>query len=550
MDIELKLKGLLSNHENEIVEFKEAKNTYDFNKLGKYFSALSNEANLFKKDAAWLVFGVSDKKQIVGSSFRTNPLDLQSLQREIAAKTSENLTFIDIHVLQLPEGRVLMFQIPPAPKGLPIAWEGHYYGRNGEELSHLNIEEMERIRKQATNEDWSAGIVEDATIEDLELEAIEKARKNFRAKNPHLAQDIDKWDTLTFLNKAKMAIKGKLTRTAILLLGKSEAEHFIQPADAKIRWILKDAQNKEKDWVIFNIPFLLAVDNLYSIIRNLQYRYLPEGTLFPEEVLRYEPYTIREALNNCIAHQDYTLGGRINVVEKEEDELVFTNVGSFLPEDVEKVVFEDAPQEQYRNRFLVEAMVNLKMVDSIGSGIRKMFEYQKERFFPMPEYTLSKERVELRITGKVLDMEFAKILAHNPKLGLKEILLLDSVQKKKTLNETQIKHLKKLGLIEGKKPNFYLSSKTVKPLTDELKAQYIKQKGFDDEHYKKMILEYLGKFGSANRQSIDKLLLDKLPDIMDNQQKKNKVTNLLSALRRENKIRNEGNDFKSNWVLV
>lgn len=544
-----KLNELLKNHENEIVEFKEAKNQFDFGKLGQYFSALSNEANLGNKPDAWLVLGVKNDRTIVGTSYKNNAPDLQKLKGDIASKISGNITFVEIHEVTPPQGRVLLFQIPPAPKGLPIAWEGHYYGRNGEELSPLNLEEIERIRKQATQEDWSAGLVKEATLDDLDPEALQKARINFRAKNPHIAEDIDKWDTLTFLNKAKLAIKGVLTRTSILLLGKSEAEHFIQPADAKIRWILKDANNKEKDWDIFNIPFLLAVDKLYSKIRNLQYRYLPEGTLFPEEVLRYEPYTIREALNNCIAHQDYTLGGRINVVEKDDDELIFTNLGSFLPENVEKVVFEDAPQEQYRNRFLVEAMVNLKMVDSIGSGIRKMFEYQQKRFFPMPEYILSKERVVLHITGKVLDMEFAKILAQNPQLGLNEILLLDSIQKKKLPTEAQIKHLKKLGLIEGRKPNFYLSSKTVKPLTDDLKAQYIKQKGFDDEHYKKMILDYITKFGSANRQAIDTLLINKLPEILTDAKKKNKITNLLTALRKAKKIRNEGNDAKPNWVL-
>ena len=59
--------------ESEVVEFKEAKNTFDFSKLGKYFSALSNEANLKGKINAWLVFGIENIKHlIVGSNFRTN----------------------------------------------------------------------------------------------------------------------------------------------------------------------------------------------------------------------------------------------------------------------------------------------------------------------------------------------------------------------------------------------------------------------------------------------------------------------------------------------
>ena len=202
--------------ENEIVEFKEAKNGYDFTKLGKYFSALSNEANLKGRPYAWLVFGVENKKHaIIGSQFRPQRKDLDSLKSEIANKTTNRITFIEIYELNEPEGRVVMFQIPAAPKGFPIAFEGHYYGRDDEELSPLNLEEIERIRAQAITEDWSAAIVSVATIEDLDDEAIALARKNFTNKFPEKALEVATWDDITFLNKAKITIKGKITRTAI-----------------------------------------------------------------------------------------------------------------------------------------------------------------------------------------------------------------------------------------------------------------------------------------------------------------------------------------------
>lgn len=358
------------NAENEIVEFKEAKTGYDFNKLGKYFSALSNEANLKGKPFAWLVFGIENNKHaIVGSQFRLQRKDLDSLKSEIANKTTNRITFIEIYELNEPEGRVIMFQIPAAPKGFPIAFEGHYYGRDGEELPPLNLEEIERIRAQAITEDWSSVIIPDATIDDLDKEAIALARKNYKNKFPEKAIEVDGWNDITFLNKAKITIKGKITRTSIILLGKEESEHFINPAEAKIRWLLKDGQGNDKDYDIFGCPLLLAVDKVYSKIRNLKYRYIKEGTLFPDELNQYEPYSIREALNNCIAHQDYTKHGRINIVEMD-DQLIFTNLGSFIPGSVEKVVKEDAPEEHYRNRFLASAMFNLKMVDTAGGGIK------------------------------------------------------------------------------------------------------------------------------------------------------------------------------------
>ena len=272
--------------ETEVVEFKEAKNNYDFTKLGKYFSALSNEANLKRKSHAWLIFGIENKHfKVVGSNFRPHRKDLDSLKGEIADKTTNRITFIEIYELNNPDDkRVVMFQIPAAPKGIPIAFDGHYYGRDGEELSPLNIEEIERIRGQSVHDDWSVGIVSDASLDDLDAKAIAVARKNFKSKFLVKAAEVDDWDDITFLNKAKITIKGKITRTTILLLGKEESEHFINPAEAKIRWLLKDTKGNDKDYAIESCPLLLAVDKIYARIRNLKYRYLKDGTLFPDEI--------------------------------------------------------------------------------------------------------------------------------------------------------------------------------------------------------------------------------------------------------------------------
>ena len=541
------LRGLPS--ETEVFEFKEAKNGYDFRKLGKYFSALSNEANLKGTPYAWLIFGIKDRGRIVvGSRFRPERKDLDRLKGEIAAKTTNRVTFIEIYELPLPDGRVVMLQIPAAPKGIPIAFEGHYYGREGEDLSPLNLEEIERIRAQAMAEDWSAVIVRNAAMSDLDPSAIAKARQNYKDKFPALSGDVDSWDDLTFLNKAKVTIKGKVTRAAIILLGRSESEHFISPAEAKIRWVLKDAKGNEKDYHIESCPLLLAVDKIYSKIRNLKYRYLKDGTLFPDEVDQYEPFIIREAINNCIAHQDYTKGGRINVVEMD-DQLVFTNLGSFIPGSVERVVREDAPEEHYRNKFLATAMFNLKMVDTAGGGIRKMFNYQRARFFPMPEYDLSRERVKVTIIGKVLDLDFARVLAKKRDLDLEDIIALDKVQKKKALTAPEIKRLKRKRLIEGRKPNFLISFDLAEKT--KMQAEYIKTRGLKDDHFKKLILEYLDKCKQATREDINKLLLDILPGVLDENQRKHKIRNLIYAMSKKDKtIINQGNNRYPKWVRV
>jgi ATP-dependent DNA helicase RecG len=384
-------------------------------------------------------------------------------------------------------------------------------------------------------------------VEDLDAKAIEVARANYKSKFPDKAAELDSWDVATFLNKAKLTIKGKITRTALLLLGKEEAEHFLTPADAKVRWLLKDAQGHDKDYLIVGLPLLLAVDRVYGRIRNLKYRYLKEGTLFPEEVDQYEPYSIREALNNCIAHQDYTLGGRINVVELD-DQLVFTNLGSFAPGNVERVVIENAPEEHYRNQFLSLAVFNLKMVDTAGGGIRKMFQFQRQRFSPMPDYELSSGRVKLTLTGKVIDLDYARLLAQNEDLSLQEIVTLDKVQKHQPISLQEATVLKAKNLIEGRKPNFFLAKRIAQQTGN--KAAYTLNRAFDKQYYLDLIKAAIEQHGRMGRNEINELLWNKLPDWMDDKKKRIKVMNLLSEMRRNGLIHNEGSDTKSSWAPI
>ena len=176
------------------------------------------------------------------------------------------------------------------------------------------------------------------------------------------------------------------------------------------------------------------------------------------EVTQYDPWVIREVLHNCIAHQDYSEGGHINVIE-EPDTLLFTNLGDFLPGSVEEVIHIDAPPELYRNRFLAEAMVNLNMIDTIGSGIKRMFTKQRERYFPLPDYDLNElNHVKVRIFGKILNERYTHVLIERTDLNLWDVIALDKVQKGKPLTTEEFSSLKKKGLIAGRRPNLYVSA--------------------------------------------------------------------------------------------
>jgi len=178
-----------------------------------------------------------------------------------------------------------------------------------------------------------------------------------------------------------------------------------------------------------------------------------------------------------------------------------------------------------------------------------MFVIQKNKYFPLPEYDFSNNKVKVQILGKVVDEKYAYSLAQSKDLSLAEIILLDKVAKHKPLLNSEIKELKKKKRIEGRKPNFYISS-TLANVTNE-KANYIKQRGFKDDHYKKMILQFIEKYGKATKGDIDTLLLEILPSILDEKKKSNKVRNIIYAMsKRDNTIINQGTRKNLVWIKL
>uniref|UniRef100_A0A7C4PP55 Transcriptional regulator n=1 Tax=Anaerolinea thermolimosa TaxID=229919 RepID=A0A7C4PP55_9CHLR len=544
-DPRAQLEALLTlGKETEWVERKTVKGeNYCFDELGQYFSALSNEALLHDKKSGWLIMGVNNQGRIIGTNYKRTPGQLDGLKHEITKHLSNHLSFVAVHEFEIDSKRVLLFEIPAALKGIPTAWKGHFYGRDGESLVALNLEEIERIRAVPA-EDWSAGICS-ASVVDLSPEAIQKARGEYANKNPRLSEEIARWDDLTFLNKALLAIDGKVTRAAIILLGKPESEALLSPAVATISWILKDAKNQELDYEHFGPPWLLNVSAVYRKVRNLRYRHLPDGTLFPIEVNQYDDWVFREALHNCIAHQDYSLRSRIMVVEFP-DRILFQNAGSFLPESIERVIQTNAPSPFYRNQFLARAMVNLGMIDTIGSGIKRMFVKQRERLFPLPDYQLEQNSVGVNIHGRTIDPNYVQLLTNHLDLDLFDLILLDKIQKKIKIPYGGFRRLKKLGLAEGRYPSINISS-MVAAVTSQ-KAKYLRNRGLEERHYAEMILEHIHQFGSITRKEADDLISPMLPSILDEKQKKAKIHRLLSIVLKE-KIQNSGNKKNPRYVL-
>lgn len=545
-----KISQMIESFESEVIEFKEARTNYSFNDIGKYFSALSNEANLRGLQEAWLIFGVSDDKRYVGTEFRKQG-NLQSLKKEIVNGTNERLTFLEIYELTVEKCRVIVFQIPPAIRGIPTTWQGAAYAREHESICPLPMNKVDLIRSQI-GMDWSKEIVEEATIEDLDEEAIKKARELFskRQNDRKKAQEVLRnLPDIEVLNKAGITIKGKITRTALLLLGKSEAKYFFDGFIPRITWTLYNANNSAKAYEHFDMPMLLAVDKVYSKIRNEKYRYIAgQQTLFPDEVDQYEPELIKEIINNCIAHQDYRLHGKINV-EEFEDRLVFINEGAFIPESIEQALEPGYKPPYYRNVFLCNAMVNLYMIDTNSMGIPMMYQIQRDKCFPLPTYDLNTiNRVKVTVYGKILDKNYTQLLRSDAELNMRTVFLLDQVQKQEMISKENFKELKKQGLVEGRYPNIFVSFKVADMVGQ--KAAYVRNKGLDDDICKQLIMKALESMGKASKQELMEVLEKALPEVLSDEQKSKKVSNLLQAMKKENIVAINGKNRYAKWYLT
>ena len=520
--------------ENEWVEFKTGNVTTN-EKLGQYISGLSNAACIANKSFAYLVFGINDDThEVEGTNykFKNRKEGNEELELWIKRYLSPSIKF-DHFTCDYNAQHVEIFRIPAAI-GEPTNFKFYPYIRFDSSLTDLKKYPHYLRAIYNSQTDWSAQIVEKASIDDLDEDAIKVAKEKYKEKNTNepFYNDIDNWSSKTFLDKLKITVDGKITNTALILLGKPETAHYLSPAVAQITWKL---DTEEKAYQHFNMPLYTEVNNVLAKIRNVNYKFFPDNQLVAAEVIKYDTEVILEALNNCIAHQDYSRHSRILLTEKI-NKLIFSNEGSFFEGTAEDYTAGEKTPNKYRNKWLADAMVNLNMIDSLGYGIHKMYKSQRKRYFPLPDYTKStRDSVILEIYGHTIDENYSKLLIEKKDdLSLTEVILLDKVQKDIPINDEASKLLKKKGLIEGRKPHYHISSSIAS--ATGMETEYIKLKGIEDDYCKKMIKDYIVKFKGGQRSDFENLLDDKLPNLLSPKQKKDKVKNLLQSMKREGVI--------------
>lgn len=358
--------------ENRYLEFK--LNYQEADKLGRYISALSNGACLDRKDFGYLYFGIEDETlSIIGTTFDVTKVKAQGnealelyLRRMITPKI--NFVIDDFFYRGDKEVRIVVIKIPAAVNE-PTYYMSKPWIRVDSHTTELTPY-TEWIRSIYNSRiDWTAQIIEGATMDDLDENAIQLVREGYRQRFPDYEEEMQTWSNDVFLDKAGLTQDGQITRAAMLLVGKQEKAYKL-PHIAQMDW--KCFQGNETFSQLFTIPFIKTTTELMLKIRNYRFKIYPHNSLIPAEVWKYDTRSILEGLHNCIAHQDYVRDERI-VVTEEKDRLTFENAGSFYEGNYEQYILGTKNPKRYRNPFLVKAMLNVKMIDSQGYGIHNLY---------------------------------------------------------------------------------------------------------------------------------------------------------------------------------
>ena len=366
------LLGLLAKPaETEIVEFKRAKNSFSDSELGQYFSALSNEANLKGEAYAWLVFGVDNSThELTDTQYKPSRPSLDEMKKKIGDQITNRITFEEIYDLMYQGKRVVMFQIPAAPQGIPIAYQGHYYGRDGESLGALNLQEIERIRSQRADNSFEmrpakSGLTSSEVLQYLNYKKLYERIDRRVPREESTILDLLKEYAYITEDHGSWAI----TNLGALLFANRLADF----ENLRFRGLNLRRYEGNNNLVMINerhseAGYAVEFDDLLDWLENNTSKEKIISSRTRE--ITYPRVAMREFMANVMVHQDFTITGMPLTIEIFGNRIVFTNPGSLL-NDANRLI--DLPPHS-RNETLAQAMLQVDLCERRGSGYDRAVE--------------------------------------------------------------------------------------------------------------------------------------------------------------------------------
>jgi ATP-dependent DNA helicase RecG len=532
------LKTWMNQKETEHLEFKEAKQDFEFQRVVKYCCAISNEGG------GHLILGVTDKmpRQIVGSGAFFN---VDQLKRDLSLKLNIR---VDIYEL-LPESkRVLIFSVPKRPIGMPIQYEGSYWMRLGEGLVPMLPDMLKRIFDES-EPDFSAQICKNAEIGDLDENAVNHFRELWIRKSSNASLKNASMEQI--LSDTDLLVEGKLTFASLILFGTSMALVKLLPqAEVVFEYRSGNTVGPAQQRIEYRQGFFSFYNDLWEKmnLRN-DIQHFQDG-LFVWDIPTFNEKVIREAVLNAVSHRDYRAAGSI-WVKQYPRRITIANPGGFpLGITPENMLWKQLP----RNRRISEVFAKCGLVERAGQGADRIFQESIKEGKSLPDFSQSDQYdVVLVLDGEVQDENFLRFLE---KIGqeqletftIEDFLVLDKVHRELPIPENppelkiRLKRLIDLGIIESigrGKGTRYLLCKNYYSFAGK-SAIYTRRKGLDRETNKELLLKHL----ITNAQSGAKL--EELCLVVPSLHKR-QVQRLLRELQKLRKVHFKGKTKASVW---
>jgi ATP-dependent DNA helicase RecG len=521
--------------EDEHLEFKEARNHFEFEELVKYCAALANEGG------GSIILGVTDRRprMVVGSQA------FQDLERTKAGLVQRLSLRVEAEALRHPRGRVLAFSVPPRPLGMPIPYKGAYWMRAGQDLVPMTPDQLKRIFDE-TGPDFSAETCDRASLAELDAQAIQRFRTLWRRKSGNAALDALSDEQL--LTDAELLVEGRVTYAALILLGTRQGlGKYLAQAELIFEYRSTEASGPAQQRVEHRVGALLFLDEIWNTI-NLRndIQHFQDG-LFIWDVPTFNEVAVREVVLNAVAHRDYRRVESV-FIRQFPRRLEVISPGGFPPGITpENFLWRQAP----RNRRVAEAFARCGLVERAGQGANRMFEESIKEGKRRPDLSGTDEyQVSVTLWGEVQDPRFLRFLE---KVGAervasfdtRDLLALDLVHREQPIPEdlrVRLAWLVDQGLVEqigrGKGARFMLSRQFYSFLGQ--KGAYTRKRGLDRETNKALLLKHI----CDNER--DGCQLQELRQVLPALSRR-QVQDLLADLKSERRVYNTGRTNASRW---
>jgi ATP-dependent DNA helicase RecG len=466
---------------------------------------------------------------------------------ELSNKIFNNLNMrVDVEEYINDGKRALIFHAPKHSPGLPIKYLGRYRIRNGESITNMDEQTLQKIFAEVAP-DYSMSVVDGFTIDDLDDTAVQNFRKERSKKLENSKPDSEPIERL--LSDTGLMKGAGLTFACLVLLGKEEKIRGLAPqAEIIYEWRSNKSQNHHDFRVSWRKPYFAIYEEVWEVINARNIRTPFQEGFIQNEIYAFDEKVCREVVNNAVAHRDYSIIAASVFIHASPEKIAVTSPGS-LPQGV--TLENILNKSQWRNRTIADAMEHTKLVERSGQGMNDIFEISIRHGKGTPDFTgTDNYQVKINIPAIVQDVNFVRFLEKmysekQEEFSFDELLELENMRKGGTIKNLDFKDkFLRLGIVErvGKTSGtkYMLSRRYYEH--EGRAGVYSGIRGLSRESKKQLIIEHLQK-GPAHVQEF----VDAFPDL-----KRTDVNNLLQELKNDKKIYFTGKTRSKTgvWELV